>query len=81
MKETKRLKQFQKYYNYCWANTESFNPWAILVMELKGAKPPKPKYKKETKPQTTKPKKEIPVTYEEGCYYESHILDWNEYGI
>ena len=80
MKETKRLKQFQKYYNYCWANTESFNPWAILVMELKGVKQPKPKYKKETVIPKTK-EKEIPITYEEGCYYESRILDWNDYGI
>lgn len=81
MEEIKRLKQFQKYYNYCLANEKAFNPLTFLKMELKGAKPPKPKYKKETKPQTTKHKKEIPVTYEEGCYYESRILDWNEYGI
>lgn len=80
MKETKRLKQFQKYYNYCWANTVNFNPWAILIMELKGVKQPKSKYKKETVIPKPKPK-EIPITYEEGCYYESRILDWNDYGI
>ena len=81
MKETKRLKQYQKHYNYILHNTKSFNPLAFLKMELKGVKPQKPQYTKEPKIQIKKTKKEIPVTYEEGCYYESRILDWNEYGI
>lgn len=81
MKETTRLRQFQKYYNYCLYKAKVFNPYTFLRAELNGAKPPKEKYKKETKPKTQKPKKEVPVTYEEGCCYESRILDWGEYGI
>lgn len=81
MKETKRLRQYQKHYNYILRNTKNFNPLAFLKMELKGIKTPKQKYTKKPKPQTHKPKKEIPVTYEEGCCYESRILDWGEYGI
>lgn len=81
MKETKRLRQYQKHYNYILRNTKSFNPLAFLKMELKGVKRQKPQYTKQPKIQIKKTKKEIPVTYEEGCCYESRILDWNEYGI
>ena len=82
MKETLRLRQFQRCYNYCLYKAKIFNPYTCLKAEANGAKPPKPKYKKETvKPMPRPKEKEIPITYEEGCYYESRILDWNDYGI